>query len=136
MTVRLQEIILLPGGFYITKRRAGDKVNGTSGRAVRNDRFFYDGRYAENEKESSKGDHRAFVCSYVFSNVADMRVYAMEDGAGQEAQMQESVSGNDDTGEGQEEPGENAQEPADGGMEPEAGNTEQRQAEVSERKHR
>lgn len=26
--------------------------------------FFNDGRYAENEKESSKGDHRAFVCSY------------------------------------------------------------------------
>ncbi len=24
--------------------------------------FFNDGRYAENEKESSKGDHRAFVC--------------------------------------------------------------------------
>lgn len=33
----------------------------------------------------------------VFSNVAGMCVYAMEDGAGQEVQMQESVSGNDGT---------------------------------------
>lgn len=55
----------------------------------------------------------------VFSHMADMRVYAMEDGAGQEAQMQESVSGNDDTGEVQEEPGETAQEPADEDTEPE-----------------
>lgn len=42
----------------------------------------------------------------VFSHMAGMRVYAMEDGAGQEAQMKVSVSGNDDTGEVQEESGE------------------------------
>ena len=43
----------------------------------------------------------------VFSHMAGMRVYAMESGTGQEAQMQESVSGNDDTGgetEGAEQP--------------------------------
>ena len=43
----------------------------------------------------------------VFSNVAGMCVYAMEDGAGQEVQMQESVSGNNGTegeAEGTEQP--------------------------------
>ena len=43
----------------------------------------------------------------VFSHMADMRVYAMEGGTGQEAQMQESVSGNNDAGgetEGAEQP--------------------------------
>lgn len=55
----------------------------------------------------------------VFSNMADMRVYAMEDGAGQEAQIQGSVSGNDDIGEAQEDSGETAQGPADDGTEPE-----------------
>lgn len=43
----------------------------------------------------------------VFSHMAGMRVYAMESGTGQEAQMQESVSGNNDAGgetEGAEQP--------------------------------
>lgn len=43
----------------------------------------------------------------VFSHMAGMRVYAMEGGTGQEAQMQESVSGNNDAGgetEGAEQP--------------------------------
>lgn len=53
----------------------------------------------------------------VFSNVTSMSVYAMEDGAGQE--MQESISGNDDTGEVWEEPKEAEQEPADSDAEPE-----------------
>ena len=61
----------------------------------------------------------------VFSNVTGMRVCAMEDGAGQEAQMQESVSGNDDTGEVREEPGETVQEPADEDTEPETGSREE-----------
>lgn len=60
-----------------------------------------------------------------FSHMADMRVYAMENGAGQEAQMQERVSGNDDTGEVREEPGETVQEPADEDTEPETGSREE-----------
>ena len=59
----------------------------------------------------------------IFSNTAGMSgmcVYAMEDGAGQETQLQESVSGNDDdTGEPQEDTEESGQEPADGGTEQE-----------------
>lgn len=61
----------------------------------------------------------------VFSHMADMRVYAMEDGIGQETPIQESVSGNDDTGEAQEEPGENVQESADGVTEPGTGSPEE-----------
>lgn len=53
----------------------------------------------------------------VFSNVAGMSVYAMEDGGGQE--MQESISGNDDTGEVWEEPEETEQDLADSDEEPE-----------------
>ena len=53
----------------------------------------------------------------VFSNVAGMSVYAMEDGGGQE--MQESISGNDDTGETWEELEEAEQESADSDAEPE-----------------
>lgn len=61
----------------------------------------------------------------VFSHMAGMRVYAMESGTGQETPIQESVSGNDDTGEAQEEPGEIVQEPADGGTEPGTGSPEE-----------
>lgn len=61
----------------------------------------------------------------VFSNMARMRVYAMGDGAGQEAQMQESVSGNDDTGEPQEEARETGQEPEEDGTKLETGNPEE-----------
>lgn len=61
----------------------------------------------------------------VFSHMADMCVYAMEDGIGQETPIQESVSGNDDTGEAQEEPGENVQESADGVTEPGTGSPEE-----------
>lgn len=52
--------------------------------------FFNDGRYAGNEKESSKGDRRALCAAMVFSRMADMRVYAMEDGAGR-SQNGESI---------------------------------------------
>ena len=53
----------------------------------------------------------------VFSNVAGMSVYAMEDGGRQE--MQESISGNDDTGEVWEEPEEAEQKSADSDAAPE-----------------
>lgn len=72
----------------------------------------------------------------LFSNTAGMSAYAMEEGVRQETQIQESVSGNEDTGEPQEDTEESGPEPADGGTEPETGipddPTEQEEGEQEE----
>jgi len=69
--------------------------------------FLMTGGMRRMKKKAVRAITGLLCAAMVFSHMADMRVYAMEGGTGQEAQMRESVSGNDDTGgetEGAEQP--------------------------------